>query len=269
MPGSTASCRSPGRPGRRPRRVRHSRRVRHPRPGAASTATRRHTRHEKSLCDGFQVRANKYSARYHRRKHERDEAFHQPLEQRIPADGYECQGRYRMHDAPSGDRKLRGDGVGGQPTCRDERACYNDRPQHEVHGKAHQHGAVQVALPAFEQRRARGQLPARDAFVQRKLDQGAHERGPQHGGPVLRTRNGRRYDVPGANTGGGDGKARSNNSESSREGSRHWTARHDFMGVRRKAAFRAAIIRSAGTAGKDGANRRRGHGSACEVIAAL
>ena len=85
---------------------------------------------------------------------------------------------------------------------------HGNRPEHEVYEKVEFHPCRQVLGPPFERGFSRGELPARNAFVQNKLEKRAHRDRPEQDDPIARPADRGGHDVAGADARRGHDESR-------------------------------------------------------------
>ncbi len=125
-----------------------------------------------------------------------------------------------MQHGPLLDGEHGQEGVRGEPASAGERRPDDETPHDEISEEGHEDRAAEVACPAFDQRSAGGELPACEALVQGELEDGADESGPEQDVAKACARHRRGDEVSGADAGGGERQARSDDAEPAEEAAR-------------------------------------------------
>ena len=122
----------------------------------------------------------------------------------VAAEPHHRERRHGVEHAPHRQRHRRDDRRRHQRAGRDERARDEVAPDDEVEEEGATAARGSVIAPAFDQRGAGGQLPARGAFGDRELDDDAGDKRPHQREPVLGAGDRGRHHVADADAGGGE-----------------------------------------------------------------
>ncbi len=142
-----------------------------------------------------------------RRELQADEPLDDRQEPLVAAEPHHRERRDGVQQTPDRQRHRRKDGGGHERARRDQRARDEVAPDDEVDEERQDHCARQVIAPAFDERVAGGELPARGALGDRELDDDAGGQRPHEREPVFGAGDRGGHHVADTDAGGGEQEA--------------------------------------------------------------